>query len=505
MQSGGERCYTDNYLSTIINQSFSPENFRTIFDYENRRGVYLEGRFFPEIAKLTDEIKAGVSWALLKKTNVKEHLDRSNSTFAGEFDRLMRCVNYGETNGIVIGPEFSRIFAELILQSVDRAVLLELPNGSPTCVHERDYEIFRYVDDYFVFYNDEKIKDAIVRELQLTLKKYKLYLNNSKAVSFGKPIITDISIAKQRIGQLLNEELAYKITQPQTVKPDGQTGDGKEPQKTGSIRISPKDLIIRFKTIIKESRVEYRETLNYALLIIEKRCLDIVKEYRSIAKTGDSERQLGNAILAICEFTFFIYSVSPRANTTLRLCRVLQVFTSFLKGSGANGDLKHSVFKRIFDDISLTLDKNPNPNHTPVETLYLLVALAELGKDYWLDVDALASYVGIETAAGGSFQSKSPLNYISLVVLLFYMKNKKRYDRLRDFLEITILEKFRQKQNTLPKDTELTLLLFDTLACPYIKVRYKKRDSEDLWNQRRRKAARDHRKEAVLVHEVDGS
>jgi len=41
----------------MLNQSFTVDNFRRIVDYENRRGVYLEAEFFPEIAKLTQRIK----------------------------------------------------------------------------------------------------------------------------------------------------------------------------------------------------------------------------------------------------------------------------------------------------------------------------------------------------------------------------------------------------------------------------------------------------------------
>ncbi len=41
----------------MLNQSFTIDNFRRIFDYENRRGVYLEGRFFPDIEKVTQAIK----------------------------------------------------------------------------------------------------------------------------------------------------------------------------------------------------------------------------------------------------------------------------------------------------------------------------------------------------------------------------------------------------------------------------------------------------------------
>ena len=41
----------------MFDQSFSAKNFRKIFDYENRKGVYLEGRFFPELEPLTNELK----------------------------------------------------------------------------------------------------------------------------------------------------------------------------------------------------------------------------------------------------------------------------------------------------------------------------------------------------------------------------------------------------------------------------------------------------------------
>ncbi|MFA5252476.1 MAG: hypothetical protein WC454_07820, partial [Phycisphaerae bacterium] len=41
----------------MLNQSFSADNFRKIIDYENRKGIYLEGRFFPDIEKVTENIK----------------------------------------------------------------------------------------------------------------------------------------------------------------------------------------------------------------------------------------------------------------------------------------------------------------------------------------------------------------------------------------------------------------------------------------------------------------
>jgi len=41
----------------MLNQSFSADNFRRILDLENRKGVYLEGRFFPNVSKIAENIK----------------------------------------------------------------------------------------------------------------------------------------------------------------------------------------------------------------------------------------------------------------------------------------------------------------------------------------------------------------------------------------------------------------------------------------------------------------
>ncbi len=41
----------------MLDQSFSAKNFRKIFDYENRKGVYLASKFFPEVHNKSNQIK----------------------------------------------------------------------------------------------------------------------------------------------------------------------------------------------------------------------------------------------------------------------------------------------------------------------------------------------------------------------------------------------------------------------------------------------------------------
>ena len=41
----------------MLDQSFSPKNFRKIFDVENRKGNYLEAKYFPEVESLSQDIQ----------------------------------------------------------------------------------------------------------------------------------------------------------------------------------------------------------------------------------------------------------------------------------------------------------------------------------------------------------------------------------------------------------------------------------------------------------------
>lgn len=456
------------------------ENLRSFFVYTKYSNVYkfyesylyhrcekkYNDLFKFDISRCFDSIYThSINWALLSRDIVKDNLEPAKKTFGGKFDQLMQDLNYGETNGIVIGPEFSRIFAEIILQKIDRDVLEILIKKK--LYHKKDYEIFRYVDDYFVFFNDTGTKDEILKAYRLRLKEYKLHVNDSKTILYTKPIITEITIAKQKITELLDKYLIYKIEEK-------NINDG-EDEKTGSIYVSSDKLITKFKTIIKETGVEYRDILNYLFSVIEQKVYKILKDYQMLAE-NKSEKGLINAILEILDFTFFVYSVSPRVNITIKLCRILRRLTEFLKNrDNINIDHQHLAFKSIYDDVSFILRKNKTSEHTQVETLQLLIALAELGKEYWLDNQVLCSYFNIDISDSGGLKITKPLNYFSIVVLLFYIKNKIRYNDLRVCLQEDILTKFKEaSKGNIGKNTELVLLLFDVLACPYIKDDFKK-------------------------------
>ena len=472
---------------TIIEQSDSEyESLKSFFVYKNYSNIYkfyesyqyhrAEKKYNKliklDISKCFDSIYThSIGWAVIGKEAQKESLNLNTGTFPDRFDKLMQHMNQGETNGIIIGPEFSRIFAEIVLQAIDREVSHKLETRREPLLHKRDYQIFRYVDDYFIFVNDDSAKTIIVDELQHTLKNYKMYLNTAKAVVYEKPIITEITMAKQQIARLIEDRIKFSLEE--TVSDEGDV------LIKGSVYINANLLITSFKTIIKTCSVEYKDILNYTLAIIERKSENIFANYLKVSPIFQSQSQLVNSVKSIIEFVFFIYSVSPRVNNTVRLCRIIRVMTLFLKSGHITRDQTQAIQKQIFDNICFVLKKNETSEQTQVETLYLLIALSELGRDYWLEESVLSNYLGIrKTADNSETDSTISLNYFSITVSLFYMKNKVRYVSLRKRIIDAAVERIRRRSETCQKDAEMIFLLFDLISSPYVPVEKKNKALE---------------------------
>lgn len=381
----------------------------------------------------------------------------------------MQNLNYNETNGIVIGPEFSRIFAEILLQQIDYKVQQILKTQTPSLLHKRDYEIFRYIDDYFVFFNEDSNLEIILQTFRLQLNEFKLYFNNSKSVLLEKPIITGITRAKLQIADLLNNKLSFPITEKEV---NGDDEDSSKIELQYSFYVSSNKLITRFKIIIKETEISYDDILNYTLACIDRKVQKLITNYSKIEGKTNYESKVTQAVLEILDFTFFLYSVSPKVNTTIKLCMVLSKIIKFMKLKvNFNNDNRHLVFKKIYDDIFLVLKKYKSADHTQVETLYLLIALKELGREYRIDETVICHHFGINLK---NRQCMNHLNYFSIVVLLFYVENKTRYVKIKSILKTHILEKFESIYvENRGKTTELTLLFMDLIVCPYLDRNFK--------------------------------
>jgi len=454
----------------IIEESSSEyESLKTFFTYKKHSNIH---KFFEsyqyqraekkfnymfkfDISKCFDSLYThSITWGIYNKRIVKDALHETNNTFASTFDEFMQRGNYNETNGIVIGPEFSRIFAEIILQRIDNNVYKKLKHED--IYHRREYEVFRYVDDIFVFYNENKIKDKTFNYYKHFMKEYKLYINDSKSFLYEKPIITELTIAKEKVSILLEDALSLKI---------------EEKNEESRIRayIDSQKLITKYKIIIKESNVEYKDILNWTFAIVNRKLKESIFKFISFSEKEFYEEKFTRYLLELLDFSFFIYSAYPRTNTTIKISSIISNIISLVKNNNlVNFEHKHVLFKKIFDESIFILDKYCTKEHTQIETSYLLISLSEMGKYYRLNNSQIVNYFNLQ-------KKDTTLNYWSIVLLLYYVKNISRYKNIKRYLKIFILRAINEKKGNLAKDTESTLLLFDILTCPFLEKNFKKR------------------------------
>lgn len=490
------------------------EDLKTFFSYKKYTNIYkfyedyryhraekkYNFLFKFDISKCFDSIYThSISWAVLGLDTVKENVIASKTNFSGIFDKFIQYSNYGETNGILIGPEFSRIFAEIILQKIDKNVeekIFKL-NGS---INKIDYEVYRYVDDYFLFCDDDILKEAIFKIFKHELKEYKMSINNSKTIEYKKPLITQITIAKERINQLFTENPRFSIVEfEKTIKDVESKDDIEILNHKFSFSFNPDNLITQYKILIIESNVDYKDVLNYSLAllsnIIERNLVlfeDVFLDYRGKIKTNDIkdktvinkldkvEDSFTSHIINFIDFVFFIYSVSPRVNSTIKTSHILSKILSFFKlkyKSDKNKNIirtnnRNRVFKKILDETSLIIKKNSLNEYAQIETFYLLTVVRELEREFRIPEVRLAKFIGFDDAKNEIPQKQ--LNYFSIVVLLFYIGHSQRYSKIKDALNIYIenyIKSFPIEKRG--KSSELTHLILDLLACPFIEDEFK--------------------------------
>nr|WP_315173934.1 antiviral reverse transcriptase Drt3b [uncultured Flavobacterium sp.] len=484
----------DLFHSLIEDDKSEYENLKSYFKYSNYSNIhkfYESYKFHRcekkynkllkiDISKCFDSIYSHtITWAILNKSIVKENINASTNTFGGKFDYLMQKLNANETNGIVIGPEFSRIFAELILQQIDKDIFDCLKSANFDCkglIHKVDYEILRYVDDYFIFFNDDFHSERILKEFKLCLKEYKMHLNESKSISYVKPIITEISIAKQKVSDLFNSEMNFLT--------EFHKNNENIKDELVKIHFICNNTITRFKSIIKESQIEYKEIMNYSLAVLDKKTEDIINSFNDLKvlkiRNADTfETEFTKALYEILDVSFFLYSVTPRVNFTIKLCIIIDRIITFLKVKNKNPQNSkyhnnfnitntHLLFKKISDEITLILNTNKSQGETQVETLYLLIALSQLGREYRIEMNVLCTYFNIEIE-NGFLKFPDKLNYFSITVLIFYIKKIIKYTLILEGLKIEIIKKFEQSiYPDWKSDSEMVLLLMDLLVCPYL-------------------------------------
>lgn len=503
------------------------ENLRTFFSYKRYNNIYkfyedyryqrAEKKFAHllkfDIQGCFDSIYThSIAWATGGGKDIyKESFRSEDNTFGSKWDRQMQLMNYNETNGIVIGPEFSRIFAEVIFQHVDSSVAHSLKKEKYD--FERDYVCYRYVDDYFFFYNDEACRKKAIELFDEKLKEFKLAISAEKTHEFSRPFITDITRAKIRIDKLIDNELQYHSVQNLTEEHIEDEADTVDDNIESTLNLSLLETAIddkdwlhfnsrkfnqTFKSILIECNVEAKDVINYTLSRLgNKLSSDIKKfdknfkvlsrtmsnvdytEYHS--KIQKAKQKKEDMIVAFMEelldVTFFLYASNKRVNTTLKVINILNLIIIHLdndyeiKGENVvkySDNARDIVFKKIQDELSLVLKTTSVEPNTQLETLFFLIINKQLRSKYHFGNIELTKYLQ-------RFAEDDSLNALSIIILLYYYGNESRYSSLKLKLVEKIKKKYKSESLDFKrKSAEFCILTLDLITCPYLTYQDKK-------------------------------
>ncbi len=395
-----------------------------------------------------------ITWAVKDKESAKRNTN--SISFENTFDKLMQLANYNETNGIVVGPEISRIFAEIILQQIDVNVLKKIEGKYQYGV---DYIVRRYVDDYFVFSNKPEILEVVKKEFQMELGFYKLYLNPVKIDIKTPPFITNISVGKHELQEIMLRLYENLFT----VKTDGLECEVHENiRRLVRIRrphsISQR-FIKEFKSIVKRNNLTYD--------VLSKDIIRFFKtKFSKILKSGELEKDkevVENLFITLFEILFYAYSLNINANTTFKISQIIVLASKYLEKQ--NLDLKHTVYAKIFQEADFVLTNFQlkfKTSEASIEVLNLIIALKKLNDSYCFSLKKLKKILGIDEPA-----SYKKLNYFHLITLLYYMDCKDVYAELKKEIENYIEKKYIEDEDPFSK-SELTMLFFDYINCPFV-------------------------------------
>ncbi|WP_024617023.1 antiviral reverse transcriptase Drt3b [Pseudomonas kilonensis] len=404
-----------------------------------------------DVSKCFDSIYThSIAWATKSKENVKAKVQIS-STFGQAFDGLMQRANYNETNGILIGPEISRIFAEIIFQDIDCQVEIQLKEKSK--ILEVDYSIARYVDDIFIFAQDLNVAKLVAEIYTERLRAYNLHSNSSKSIKYERPfyssksrVIRDIDLAVNFFSEkfLVGENGVARLTP-------------KEIYRKSKLSQSFIDSV---KAICSENSVGYDSVSSYIISAFFERTKRLINIDDDGFNVAESSLYI-DALTVIIDLFYFFYSVAPSVSSSYKLAASVILIARFAETNlaGREHTVKQVLYELTLDLLTGDLAKYETSvdNFVYLEALNIVLAISELGEDYWLPPDVLRKLL------------RASCSYHDLMSCLFYIKNNSIYDSLRSHICDCIDLRLRDL-SSIQVNAEQASLWLDAVACPFISV-----------------------------------
>lgn len=399
-----------------------------------------------DVAKCFQSIYThSISWAVRDRAFAKRNKDAES--FDKSFDTLMQSANWSETNGILVGPEVSRLFAEVILQQVDDDVATRLADVG---IDPSQIRIRRYVDDYLVFFNSEDASVAARSAIEASLEKYKLSINDAKTETLESPLISDLSIARDVVRDLVRERVSSQF-----IWEDHKSDEPTVPARPPSERSA--DYLIRaLKAAIKTNRASYSTISPYALGIISRVLYRANKGLTKDVVANQNPHHLYQKASYVLEVAFFLYRMDVRVNTTYRMASILLTVADMADKFGSTGKI---LRQEIVDHGTSVLKQAHRAEIGDCEIASLLATIFYIGGP--------SSVAEADVIEALRLNESTEIGYFKVVTALFCAQGKADYAALREAACDAAERLFERRKVDIHIDAEATLLFFDIVSCPF--------------------------------------
>lgn len=454
--------YASSYFTyhkhTLLYKYFDSYDFHRL----EKKYPYL---MLTDINKCFDSIYShSLAWAVKGKEFSKKAIGKES--FEDLFDTIIRNCRDAQTDGIIIGPEVSRIYAEVILQHVDLKILAVLEERK--LKHGLHFDLRRYVDDYFVFAKNAEILEEVRQAVTRCLREYHMHLSDSKTSVHRRPYTSNIQVAKERVSRIVQEYFdKYVLDQPaadneteqEDLELEVQAGPASSNLTLRSIN-RPSHLantmIAQIKRAVFSSDGAFENVVSYILGQIKRRLARLIY-YRSVK--GTDEAAFVNFIGVLLDVAFFLLAMDCRVRNTYQIAQIVVMVMKPLRSMSI--EAQEVVKKRIYDELLLLL-RNRKEDECRVEVLNLFVILGLVGGNKRIDEADLK-----ELMLGASDRELVGLSYFEIVTAMHVIRDEARYSGLRDGLLAEV-----ERRMTLSKDTRLeadtACLFLDLIACPFL-------------------------------------
>ncbi|MBQ0358211.1 RNA-directed DNA polymerase [Proteus mirabilis] len=294
---------------------FSYKGYNRIYNFYKDNNFYNLEKKFPimwnlDVANCFNNIYThSIEWAI-KGKNYSKSTKSINQRFPAILDKTMQNSNHSETNGIPIGSEFSRVFAEIILQRVDNNIINSL--SIKNIKMNDDYCIYRYVDDFILFAKDINTAEIIYKEINDHLGEYNLYLGDNKLKKYNRPFLTEKSDSIIKANLILKE-----MDEKLFIKNEKKISCLLEVK---NVRDFSNFFINKIKIITPPSS-NYSNLSSYIISSICNRITNINKDYNEIIKNNFNPFILKKTLLSLYNILFFFFYTNVSISSSLKITK----------------------------------------------------------------------------------------------------------------------------------------------------------------------------------------